>query len=545
MAVLFLALAGAQVFAASYKTSENELELDVAGNWKTVKKDDPDNILSIASGNNSISLIRRADELSERYLKMRLEEALEGVRAKGARPDGIIVSLDIHGAARFHYTLYSVGSDNYIIGIFTYAGKSFDFEGRNLDSAALEELVWSIRSPGEKVKPREIRVAVAPEPVKPVKRAKKSRKPQVAAEPVAPSAEPVPVSTSVAAPVTAERDIVIQQRRGLGPPVTTVMPDKLDMLLKSRTRAARQTALAGRFKVKPFLQRRALSPGIAIVGLAVWLIGLTGLLVFSRPLGYPKLSPPPKDPPPDWFFPFTVVRGTGDEGILYRIRSRHGQILKARFESHGHGGLVFGVYGILVLHAVWSLCAATPGWAGFTARLAEMPLGGLVLSLPELPFLLVLIWSLFKRMVSSQKLFIYDKDDLLVLQARPFGGSVLFSDGKGKEVGRLRRTAGKLFGRRWRFSDSDGQESFVIKDDHPVMLFARRLFGNLGGKLSGRYSFFAKDARAGFVLNDPTSVNGFQYHCDYGFARLARPLHIVGALLYAQSSEIDYRYPWI
>jgi len=395
--------------------------------------------------------------------------------------------------------------------------------------------------PGETVKARERPVVVKAEPRTPKKKAKPVVKPQE------PAAEPAPEPET-----TAEAALPpVEQHRALAPNIEPTTQDGKPLLppitpQPGAERTAEQKPASPKLlAMKPFLRRTPLMPTVVIILLAAWVVGRFAAVAAAGRKSYPKLGAPPKDLPPDWFFPFFLTRFNASGELQYGIKSRHGQVLKARFDKTGHGPLALGIYGLIALHAAWSLLYWTPVYDKTISALAHAPLGGLWLSVPELPFLLLVFTGVAKILGSSGKLRLYDREETLVLQAAPFDGEILFKDGKGKEIGRLKRLKSKLSSRAWQYVDADGQDVFAIVDDHPAMFWLRRIFGSAGGALRGRYSFFAKDQRAGFILNDPMSVRGFQYHCDFAFARLARPVHIVGALLYAQSTEVDYPYPWL
>ncbi|MFA6584524.1 MAG: hypothetical protein WCS77_09525 [Elusimicrobiaceae bacterium] len=518
--------------AKSVKTTGAELELDIPDSWSISKKDDPDNILQAASGKTSISLLKRDDELSERYLKMRLNDAIEDVRSKGARPGGDINTLSIHGEAVFFYTQYSLGENDFTIGIFTYGEKSYNFEGRNLALSELSRIASSLRKPGEVIKAPPPLSPPAEEPErKTVKKtaapAKTARKPAPA--PVAVSS-PAPVAVSSATPVTQTNISTAPAAEKPAEPAVKQEPTPPP---------------APKIPAKPAIERHPFPMSFVIAALVLWIALRTAVISAAVKTSYPKMPKPPGELPPDWFFPFSIRSQPFGGGVMYGIRSRHGQLLKALFDNNGHSWIVFGVYGILALHTAWSILCETAAWNKLETEILSLPLGGIIVSLPELPFVLAMAAGIAMLLGATKKLSVYDKDDEIVVELRPCSKGLRLRDGKGKELGVLTRTSGKMASRSWRFRDADNQYVFDIVDDCPWFLWARRLFGNCGGKLRARYSFFVKDKRAGFVMNDPLSSNRYQFHGDYSYARLTRPINIVAALLYAESADCDYFYPWL
>jgi hypothetical protein len=146
------------------------------------------------------------------------------------------------------------------------------------------------------------------------------------------------------------------------------------------------------------------------------------------------------------------------------------------------------------------------------------------------------------RYRNKRVLRLFDARSNPLLEAGEEGRHCILRDEKGKEIARLARKGG-MRSRSWDFIDIDNQVVFTVRDDYPTGYLLRKLFGSQGGVLRSHYGIFAEERRAGFVYLDPTSVDRFQIHMDFDFARLAHPAHILSCVLYIISSEKDPVYP--
>lgn len=551
-AFCLLLLAG-QAFALNFKTTGNELQLDTPAGWKAVEKDDPDTILFLESGKKTMSFVRRDDELSDRYLKLRLEDALDGARAAGARPDGNIRVFTIHDDASFYYTVYDAGADTYTLGIFTYGEKSYNFEGKNINTEQLELLAWSIRKPGEALKERKVHIEEpAPAPEARPRRTRRAKPAAVAA------ADIVPETTPQADPaaVTATHTFTAAVPAATGTQFWTPAP-------ANETAGNTQTETAGAMRFvaeeeakrffgiapkpegyNPLLKRKPLPKILVLEILGGWAaLALVFFLLIRKP-DYPKIDL--TNGPQGWAFPVTVDEGLVNDSPNYHMISRTGQILDARLERHGQKLMATGVYGILALYALVSFTCDTLPFKMALRILVHLPfnIGEYFLLVPELPFALMFVTGLVKRITSSGDLHVYNRTDDCLMQTKPIDDAIVFTDGDGiVQLGRLYRS--KESGRDWQFVTPTGEEAFSLAKDNGGTHFLRKFFGHLGGKLRARYTIYINNEKAGFISVNPARDGSFQYFCDPAYPLIAQPLQVVSVLAYTQAQDGDVPYPWL
>ncbi|MDD2773368.1 MAG: hypothetical protein PHP45_06690 [Elusimicrobiales bacterium] len=518
-AVSALFVSGA-VRAGTLDTSNSALSVELRPGWASApKEDDPDVLLRVKRGGELFFITALNQDLGDHYLEAKLKDEINSLRGRGYTVPGSIEKISIHSAASLFYTSYSAGSQNIKIGYFTYDDKSYGVSATDVGEAEFGDMMFSIRKKGE---PAPVRPA-------PARVAKRVRKPRTVAEkPV--SATEVALS-SAALPAGATEQVAVSSAA----------------LLAAAKEAHRKAALR---LERPAPPKPLPPPLIPRHPLPIWVWGiLAGLWALAakkasdtaKKLSYPKLEPLPRDVPADFFFPFIIKRFVLPEGELqYSVVSRQGQRLSARYDRGNEAMLAFSVYAIVVFHALWSLAAVTGVEKAVLAAVLPIPGGTFIVSVPELPFTLLIILAALKYSTGTFRLTMTNHEEKLLLEAFPAGDEVIIRDGKGKEAGLLKRSGS----RNWQFLDADEKPVFELKDDQPKLLWLRRICGTLDGALRARYSIFVKGSRAGFVLNDPSSPDGFQIHLEYGYGRITHPAHIVACVLYALARNREYPYPW-
>ena len=515
-------------WASTVKTSNGALAVELPSSWKNIAgEDDPDIVLDYKEGKTEIVLKSLNQELGDHYLQARLKDDINALRGRGYTLPGGIDSDKTHSGSTLYYTVYELGAKVIKTGYFTLAGKSYSLVATNVGEKDFEDILFTLRKQGE------------PAPVRVVAKPKKSSKHKDEEPEAAPmtidengnttTLSTAPLSDAAAAPLAqaGTGQVALSSAAAPGavstatanvpaaPPAPVVLP-------------------------KPYLDRSPLPLWIWGALLLLWYFAGKNAADAARRISYPKIAPLPKDVPPDFFFPFIVSRFVLPKELQYSITSRQQQKLAARFDRNYEGMMMDGIYGLVAFHVAWSAIVLTPFAAVIAGIVLPLPGGQFIASLPELPFLLMLGAACYNYFRTTFRLSVVDKEEKLVLEALPLSGTIMFRDGKGKEVGRLNR----LKGRDWQLLDVDKDPVLELRDDHPELLAKRRLFGTQGGALRARYSIFVKDRRAGFVLNDPSSENKFQIHLEYGYSRLSHPTHIVMAVLYAASRDRDYPKPW-
>ncbi len=522
-------------FAGEFQDKGGTVAVNFPSGWTAGKSDDRTVTLKLEKGRDFFEFSRQDSELGDYYLKARVKEQVDSLRSKGVTLSGDVRSVGIHGAATAYYTSYeSMGAQAYI-AFFTYNSASYAVSAYGMSDGEFRGVLASVRKPGEKIvlpKPKKARVA---------RRKKKEPDYDLPAQ----AAEEPEIST-YAAPGAA--DSVLNAFAGASTDTAAGAVSTRTMAGAANT--AGQNFLAGLAKKRegdsgrpPYIPRSpvpALYWGILI---ALWIAGSFSGRAAASSYQNPRLPPPPKDVPPDFFFPFIISRSATAKDVTYQIVTRQKQRLMAEFIS-GHDVYIAGaVYGAIFFHVVWSMLALAGRGDVVINILLNIPLLGRALaSLPEAVFVVPLAIGLYKYFTEKPALQLYDAQSNLVLEVKPEIVYGLIRDSGGKEVARLVKKGSSMY-RYWEFVDTDNLVVFSIRDDFPKGYLMRKLLGNLGGTLRSRYGIFVQDRRAGFVFLDPSSSDRFQIHMDYAFARLGHPAHILAAVLYVISGEKDPIYP--
>ncbi|MEW5950764.1 MAG: hypothetical protein GX447_04205 [Elusimicrobia bacterium] len=510
-------------YAAQYKGGEL-FEIDFDGGWEQGKSNDPAVLLRLEKGQNFLEISKLEDELSDYYLKSRLKEQAETFKNKGeaiSEPK----SASVHGSGASYY---AVSGEN-IIALLTYGGVSYSLISKGVSEGKIKDVIYFFRKPGEKVE--------KPKPKPAPKRKVKEEKEEEKTEGVQYfMVEDSSGQASTQAPVFVFTDTSASQiQTSQTQTQVSTSPSAAEQMQKNALNLL--TELAARdYSAKPIFQRKPINK-FAVMGIiSFWLIGWLFSVAKYSSVPNPKMTPYPQEVPPDFFFPFIISRVRTPKTAMFHIITRQKQVLSGFYNHEFQPILSAGVYGLIAFHIFWSM-------TGFInenmviGTLASLPLGKYIASLPEFPFVLLIIYGLIKKSQTLQKLYVQDAQTNPVMSVMPDKKYyAIMKDGKGKEVAQLhQRNDGSV--RKWHFVDTDNQVVFTIVDEHPEIYKAIRLFGNPTGALRCRYSIFVDNKRAGFLFVDMNSPDGFQVHLEYAYARLAHPGQIMSALLYIASRE--------
>ena len=526
-AAVFLLLS-VKASCGEFKDSGAAFSADFPPGWKEGKSNDPSVTLRLEKGRAFFEFAKLDSELSDYYLKARVKEQVDSLRSKGSNLAGDIKPVSLHGISSAYYTSYeSIGNQCYI-AFFTYNGASYAISASGLDEGDFRAVMATLRKPGEKIeipKPKKIRAA----------KNKKAEDEESGAQ-LFKEDEAVVLTASAAAQLPAVSAGQFPARQTESAPAEPTLAEKADVFL-SELEAKRADA-----GLSPYFNRKPLNIMVWVGIVLFWLAGSFFARAQAAVYQPPRLPPPPKDVPPDFFFPFLVSCERTLKDVTYNIITRQKQLLQAGFQSGHEVYFVAAVYGALLFNFVWSLLALS-GRAGLvTGSLLILPGGRFLASFPETFCLIFLLIGIVKYRNKKQVLQLFDAQSNLVLEVKKEVAYGLLRDAKGKEIARLAAKTGAT-GRMWEYVDSDNLVVFSIRDDCPKIHFMRHIFGNLGGALRARYGIFVQERRAGFVFLDPHSSNRFQIHMDFNFARLAHPAHILASLLYITSKEKDPLYP--
>jgi len=525
----------APIFAGEFQDTDAVLAVDFPSGWLTGRSDDPAVALKLEKGKSFFEFSKLDSELSDYYLKARVKEQVDSLRSKGNSLSGDILQAGIHGVSTAYYISYeSMGTQMYI-AFFTYNGLSYAISATGLDEGDFRNAVSTIRKPGEKIevpKPKKIKVArkSKPEPEESGVQIFKEDEPSVSTGTVASSNPEIS-----SGPVAADPQMMVPVAEISGPSAGTMVIRKtwkLFAVFKFNADPSRT----------PFVARRPLTFYVWSALMALWIVGAFWAKMVAARFQNPKLPPPPKDVPPDFFFPFVISRKSSLRDCTYNVLTRQRQLLLASFDFKHELYLAGSVYFGIFFHVFWSLLAFVGKGDLVINALLNLPGGRLWASAPEVFFVIPFIVGLFIYFKRTPVLRLYDSQSNLLMEAKRDVFYCLIRDGNGQEISRLMKKGG-LASRTWDFVDTDNQIVFTIRDDYPVTHILRKIFGRLGGSLRSRYGIFAAERRAGFVFLDPTSADRFQIHLNFDFARLAHPAQILASVLYVISKENDPFYP--
>ena len=525
--------------AGEFRDRSEKIAVDFPAGWTQGKSDDPFVTLKLEKGRSTFEFAKQESELSDYYLKARVKENVDSLRGKGAVIYGDIKTLTLHGVASAHYAAYEMFGNQACMAFLTYNGVSYSVAAINIAEGDFRGVLSTVRKPGENVE-----LSKRPKVVRVKKEAAEAEEP--GGDPGAKNVSGPETEAAVSSAAVAASSLTSAEAEP-GVAVVDAPPSAAQLVADSAGRAAHDLfeELAKKTRDKsaaPYYERKPL-PVIFWGGLlAFWFLG--SFLARSMASSYrnPKLSPPPAEVPPDFFFPFIVSRAATIKDVTYSVVTRQKQLLMASFQYGHEIYFVVAVYGCLFFHAAWSVLDFTGRGAAVIDAFLWLPGGRFFASVPEGVFIVPLFMGIISYATTKRVMSLYDAQSNLVMEAAREITYCLIRDGSGKEVARLVPKKGAP-ARRWDFVDTDNLVIFAIQDDCPRIRLMRKLFGNLGGALRARYGIFVQDRRAGFVFLDPSSPDRFQVHMDYDFARLAHPAQILIALLYVISREKDPVYP--
>ncbi|KAF0125461.1 MAG: hypothetical protein FD189_1554 [Elusimicrobia bacterium] len=529
------------LLAEVFRDSASNFEIDFPAGWAVEKSNDPAVILRLGSAGSFAEFTKLDSELSDYYLKARVKEQVDSLRSKGNTISGEVKPVSIRGVTTAYYVRYDAMGSAAYISFLTYNEKSYAVSARGVDETAFRNMLGRFRKPGEVIKapaspPRKPRVVASKVPtVKP--------EDDLAAQVFRDGAQD---STGTAVMVDSSPAVSMDdvfRTEGSTVAAEPAPPAGPNMAEAAAGLLSRLSESAGS-KEPPYISRSPLPVWLAGLIAGLWLIGAALARSSAAKYRNPKIALPPADVPPDFFFPFLVSRHASSREVEYRILTRQKQSLGAYYDFAHDIWLAAGFYGLVLFHLLWAFAGLLPGGNPLTNLMLGLPGGRLIASVPDLVFLLPLIFGLYKRSMRKEALEIFDHQSNKIFTVRPENAYGLLRDGNGKEVARLVEKTDKD-GRCWEFVDTDNLVVFAVRDDAPAISKACRFFGVQGGRLRKHYGVFVQDRRAGYVFLDPSSPDRFQLHLEYNYSRLSHPAHILAVVLYVISREREHAYPTI
>ena len=585
LALFALILPAVASNAGEFKDKDSLFTVTVPSGWSKGESDNPAVSLRIENGSSSFEFEKQEDLLSDYYLKSGVSESVEAVKARGANFYGSeINSVSIYGITNAYYTAYEASGVQECAAFFTYNNHSFSMSAVNVSPDLCRSIIATVCKPGTKCVPPcspyncmapnfcKAGKCVAPPPCAPDNCAapKICKNNRCVNPPCSPENCAAPKSCVAGRCVIAEAkkdkkassagDLIDgDEESGTeenafdaeGSSSSVSMENAVDnaAAVTEQAVSAVLDSISSASKPKKALLpeniRKPLPLTIWMAVLALWFVGAALARGAAKMHKNPKLPPPPKEVPPDFFFPFVIDIMRAANFVQYNVQTRQKQKLYGRYDYKYVPYLVWPIVALIIFHIAWSVMAFIGKNELFIAKIYSLPFGHFLAMFPEIVFALFIVIGLFMYARRTKIIEIYDSRQTLMMSAlKETSDFCIIRDGKGKEVARLVKKSSSP--RTWEFVDADNNPKFILKDDAPSIYAARKLFGYQGGALRSRYGIFDNDdRRAGYTFMDPMSADRFQVHMDFAFARIAHPAQMLAAILYVMSYEKDSWYPTI
>lgn len=525
-------------YSLEYKV--NNFVFDFDEDAKQVTSGDPKSVLKLEKNGSWIEFIKLDDELSDFYINSRLNQQREIMLAKALKPSEIKVT-PIHSVSKAYYFTYYDTKIN-IVSLFTYEGVTYNIIAFGIGEDVFKKLIFSFRKEGEKIEITQPKPK--PKPVaKKIKKEVKNIKKETGVSYIAIIDSTVSIEGSTFVVVGSTTDVYSDDSLTNN---QHLFEDKTDELQLASQKNIKQESLIEflskkfdniqKSNPKPFFNRKPINKYLM-------LIFITGYFIFcffikSRLTKYtnPRLKPYPKEMPPDFLFPFLVTRIETSLETMYQVITRNNQFLSANFSHKYKKNLKIGIYSIMWIHIIWSVGELLKENL-FLNIVMMIPLGNYIISFVELPFIVIILYSLFEKNKHKKKLTISDSQMNLISAAVDEKKGFVIKDAKGKDVINVKKE-GSFFKRQWFFYDEENSMVLKIIDDTPEIWLWTKILGNKIIRARSYYSIYVEDnKRIGFLFLDPNSTNGYQVHYEYDYFRLINPIHLVCGILYIISTE--------
>lgn len=502
---------------------------DFESSWHTTKGRDPNSSLRLEKDSYYAEFIKLEDELSDFYIKTRLEEQRQQIEAKAIKTSAV-KTTNIHTKSKAYYFTYQDKKES-IIALFTYDGVTYSFISFGVDEDSFKKLIFTFRKEGEVVeipKPPPKPKKILPKP-KPIEETNLgyisitdkivSSTSMVPTEMVEGSAEGVELSTITLPP---EKIVgVVEEEKPLSIEEEFAERSFMDRVLEYLKKNRENTKM-------PF-ERRPFNPYLVTSIILLYLI--LSFYLRAKFSGYSNLriKPYPKDLPPDFLFPFIITRVSLKNERIYQILTRPGQTLSATISYPWRGLLSYSLIMLISFHALWSISTFFNKDI-FEGLFLSLPFGGYLLSFVEIPFIIVFIISFYKKKTSQMSLVVKDPQMADLATVIPMGDVFVVKDAKGREAIKVKRIG--FWKRRYIFLDEDDKQIVELKDEHPEIWIWIKLLGNWIIKKRCYYSLRnERNEIIGFLYLDPSNFDHYQLHFDFDYMRLVNSVQLLSAIL--------------
>lgn len=513
---------------------------DFDSGWHSTKGSDPNSSLRLEKNSYYAEFIKLEDELSDFYIKTRLEEQRQQMEAKAVKTS-FVKTTNIHTKSKAYYFTYQDKKES-VIALFTYEGFTYSLISFGIDEDSFKKLIFTFRKDGETIE-------IPKPPPKPKKIVSKQKNIEdtnlqyisIAEKIISSSSlilSTITESTSNVVSLSTEtvriEDVIpstpiIEEKKSLDMKEQVIRKSSSDKLMEYlKSNMQNNKMLVGRKPLNPYFV-------ISIVLLYI-ILSFYFKFRFSKYSNL-KIKPYPKELPPDFLFPFIITRINFSNETVYQIITRTGQSLSASILHPWRSLFSLSMIMLLVFHALWSISSI------FNEKLVEMiflslPFGGYVLSFIEVPFIIGYIWTFYQRKKTELKLVVKDSQMAELATVVPTNEGFTVKDAKGRDVIKVKRVG--FWKRRYIFINEDNQQFMEVRDEYPEIWIWVKLLGNYFIKKRCYYSIRnEKNDMVGFLYIDPSNFNHYQIHFDYDYMRLVNSVQLVSSIIYIISTDTE------
>ncbi|MCX7642136.1 MAG: hypothetical protein N2Z20_05840 [Elusimicrobiales bacterium] len=533
--IIFLLALSFNFWSELYKVDSFVFDFD--SSWNSTKGSDPNSSLRIEKGANYAEFIKLEDELSDFYIKSRLEEQRQQIEAKALKPSSVKVT-NIHTKSKAYYFTYQDRKES-TIALFTYDGLTYSFISSGIGEDLFKKMIFTFRKEGESIeipKPQQKpkRNVSKPKPIENTNLQYISIAENILSSiPVNSSTYSITstTETSLSTEIVKIEDVIpsseVVEHKTLG--------IKEQVVKKSFLQKFSEYIKSQHQNSKMVVERKPLSPYFTIFIIIIYI----GVSLFFRfkisKYSNLRLKPYPKELPPDFLFPFIITRLKTSKETIYQIITRTGQFLSASI-SHPYRALYPSSIVLLILfHGFWSLISI------FDDKIIEdiflsIPFGNYLLSFIEIPFLIAYFWTYYNKNKFVSKLVIKDSQMAEISTAISTSDGFVIKDLKGRETIKIKRIG--FWKRRYVFINEDNNQFMEIRDEYPTIWIAIKVIGNYFIKKRCYYSIRnEKDDLVGFLYLDNNNFDSYQVHFDFDYMRLVNSVQLVASILYIISVD--------
>ncbi|MCX7905665.1 MAG: hypothetical protein N2446_03070 [Elusimicrobiales bacterium] len=534
--IVFLVIFNIKFWSEVYKV--DSFVFDFESGWNSTKGSDPNSSLKIEKGSSYAEFIKLEDELSDFYIKSRLEEQRQQIEAKALKPSSVKVT-NIHTKSKAYYFTYRDKKES-TIALFSYDGLTYSFVSSGIDEDSFKKMIFTFRKEGESIE------IAKPQP-KPKKNISKPKPIEdtnlqyvLISEKVLSTSSLDSSTYSFISTNQISSDTETIKFEDINKSSEVIELEKVEsekqVVEKTFLQNLSEYFKSHRQNVKLVIERKPLSPYFSLILIFLYIVAsLFFKFKFSKYTNL-KIKPYPKELPADFLFPFIITRVKTSKETIYQIITRTGQFLSASITYPYHSIYSSSLILLIFFHLAWSFISLFDSNIFYYIFLS-IPFGNYILSFVEIPFLLVYVWCYIVKKRTPLKLILKDPQMNEIAQVvNNENESFIVKDAKGKDAIKIKRVG--FWKRKYIFFDEDNTKFMEIKDEYPIIWIVTKILGNYILKKRCYYSIRnEKGDLVGFLYLDSNNYDSYQIHFDFDYMRLVNSTQLVAAMLYIISVD--------